>query len=140
MDSMAFVYPHVNIVAILAGAVVQFVLGFLWYSGMTPTGKRWTAEMGLNDMQGSPGIEMAAFPIGSIVAAWAVAMVLGWSGAHGVVQGVYAAWVVAAAVGAQVVAGMVGSGKSSMSLGAVHLGYLVVGYALMGAIIGALTA
>lgn len=99
---MSFVYPHVSLIAILAAAVAQFVLGFVWYSGMTPIGKRWATEMGFADTPGQPGAEMAVFPISSIMAAWAVAMVFGWSGAAGAMDGVYVAWVVAFAVAAQV--------------------------------------
>lgn len=137
---MEFAYPHVSLIAILAGAVAQFVLGFVWYSGMTPIGKRWMAEMGLSDMQPNADASMAMFPVSSIMAAWAVAMVVGWSGAHGAMQGVYVGWVVAMAVGAQVLASGVANGKTSMALVAINVGYLAIGYALMGAIIGALTA
>jgi hypothetical protein len=137
---MSFVYPHVGLIAILVAALAQFVLGFVWYSGMTPIGKRWTSEMGLGDGQGTPGPEMAIFPIGSILAAWAVAMVVGWSGAHGAAQGVLAGWVVAVAVAAQVLASGVASGKGSVALNVINVGYLVVGYAVMGAIVGALSA
>jgi Protein of unknown function (DUF1761) len=135
---MEFVYPHVGLVPLLVAAVAQFVLGFVWYSGMTPVGKRWMAEMGFADTGGQPGAEMAIFPVSSILAAWAVSMVIGWSGAHGAWPGVLAAWVVAMAVGAQVLASGVASGKSSMALTAINVGYLVVGYAIMGAIIGTL--
>lgn len=137
---MDFVYPQINVVGILVAALAQFVLGFVWYSGMTPIGKRWMSEMGLADMGDNPGPEMAVFPVASIVAAWAVSMVVGWSGAHGAMQGVYASWVVAMAVGAQVLANGVAIGKSSMALMAINVGYLVVGYAMMGAIAGTLAA
>lgn len=133
---MSFVYPYVNLVAILVAAGVQFALGFLWYSGMTPIGKRWMSEMGFHDMQGQPGIEMAIFPVSSIMAAWAVAMVYGWSGTAGWMDGIYAAWVVAIAVAAQILASGVASGKGSVALHTINVGYLAVGYALMGAIIG----
>ena len=136
---MSFAYPHVNLVAILVAAAVQFILGFVWYSGMTPIGKRWATEMGYADMPGQPGVEMAIFPISSILAAWAVAMVYGWSGAAGAMDGVRVGWVVAAAVAAQVLASGVASGKGSLTVHAINVGYLVVGYAIMGALIGALS-
>jgi hypothetical protein len=137
---MSFVYPHVGLIAILVAALAQFVLGFVWYSGMTPIGKRWTSEMGLADMQPNASASMAIFPIGSILAAWAVAMVVGWSGADGAMQGVLAGWVVAIAVGAQVLASGVASGKGSIALHVINVGYLAVGYAIMGAIVGTLAA
>ena len=136
---MSFAYPEIDVIALVAAAAAQFVLGFVWYSGMTPIGKRWTAEMGLGDMQGQPGATMAIFPIGSILAAWAVAMVYGWSGATDAMDGILVGWVVAVAVAAQVLASGVASGKGSIALHLINVGYLVAGYALMGAIIGALS-
>ena len=135
---MEFAYPHISLVATLLAALAQFVLGFVWYSGMTAIGKRWALEMGI-DQTGSPGPEMAVFPIGSLFAAWAAAMVVGWSGAHGAMNGILAAWVVAVAVGAQVVASGVANGKSSLALIVINVGYLVVGYGIMGAILGVLS-
>ena len=134
---MEFAYPHVSLIGIIAGAVAQFVLGFVWYSQMTPIGKRWASEMGI-DTSGSPGAEMLVFPIGSIFAAWATAMVVGWSGAHGAMNGILSAWVVAIAVAAQVVAAGVANEKLSLTLTLINGGYLVVGYAIMGALLGVL--
>ena len=135
---MTFAYPHVSLIAILVAAVAQFVLGFVWYSQMTPVGKTWASEMGI-DTSGSAGPEMAIFPIGSILAAWALAMVVGWSGAESAMNGVMVGWVVAVAVAAQVLAAGVANGKSSLALIAINVGYLVVGYAIMGAIIATLS-
>lgn len=135
---MAFAYPHVSLIAILVAAAAHFVLGFVWYAQMTPLGRRWASEMGI-DTSGSPGAEMAIFPVSSIMAAWAVAMVVGWSGAHGAMNGVLAGWVVAVAVIAQVLATGVANGKSSRALVLINVGYLVIGYAIMGGILGALS-
>ena len=134
---MSFVYPHVNFIAILAAAVAQFVLGFIWYSPMTPIGAAWMREMKISGDQ-KPGAEMAAFPIGAIMAAWAVSMVYAWSGAHGAYQGMLAGWVVAMAVGAQVLTASVANSMRSTTLLAVNLGFVVVGYALMGIVVGLL--
>ena len=101
MSAMAFVYPHISIIGILAAAVAQFVLGFLWYSPMTPVGKRWMDEMHMDRGDAKPGIEMLAFPVSAILAAWAVAMVIAWSGAGTLSQGILAALVVGTAAIAQ---------------------------------------
>ena len=137
---MSFTYPHISLVAILAAAAAQFVLGFVWYSSITPIGRRWNSEMGLGEMQGKPGMEMLIFPAGSILAAWAVAMVVGWSGGAGAMDGVRAGWVVAVAVAAQVLAQGVATNKRSIALSAINVGYLMVGYTCMGAIVGVLRA
>ncbi len=134
---MPFAYPHINLIALLIAALAQFVLGFLWYSQMTPVGRMWMHEMNFGDRQGQPGAEMAVFPIGSLFAAWAVCMVVAWSGATGAAHGMLAAWVVALAVGAQVISSGVASGQSSPTLLAINIGYLAVGYGIMGAIVGA---
>ncbi len=134
---MSFVYPHVNIIAILAAAVAQFVLGFIWYSPMTPIGATWMREMKIPG-DSKPGAEMLAFPVGAIMAAWAVAMVYGWSGAHGAYQGMLAGWVVAMAVGAQVLTASVANSMRTPVLLAINLGFVVVSYALMGVLVGLL--
>lgn len=134
---MSFAYPHLNIIAVLVAALAQFVLGFLWYSGMTPTGRWWAEEMGIADQEGQPGAEMLIFPVSSIFAAWVVAMVVAWSGTDSVAHAMLAAWVVALAVGVQVIASGIASGKSSPTLQAINVGYLAFGYGIMGAIIGA---
>ncbi len=118
--------------------MAQFILGFVWYSGMTPIGRRWASEVGV-PQEGESGMAMLIFPVTSIMAAWAAAMVYGWSGAQGPMQGVYAAWVVAFAVAAQALSTGVATGKNTVALHAINVGYLAVGYALMGAIIGLLS-
>lgn len=135
---MSFVYPHISAIAIVAAALSQFVLGFLWYSPITPIGQAWLDASGLRGNEGKPGPEMAVFPVSAIVAAWAVAMAIGWSGAQGVAHSVLAAWVVAAAVGGQSVASVVASTHPSVRLAVINVAYLAVGYALMGAIIALL--
>jgi hypothetical protein len=134
---MEFAYPHLNPIAILVAALAQFVLGWLWYANVTPTGKMWLAAQSEAVQGHKPGAEMLTFPISAIFAAWAVAMVYGWSGAVGPMDGVLAAWVVALALIAQTVAQGVAS-MHSTSIITLTATYQVVGYALMGAIIGVL--
>lgn len=134
---MSFVYPHVGFLAVLAAAVVQFVLGFIWYSPLTPIGAAWAREMKLSGDQ-KPGPEMLVFPVSSIIAAWAVSMIIAWSGASGAYESVLAAWVIAMAVGAQILGAAVANSQRSITLLVIHLGYVAVGYALMGVVISLL--
>ncbi|RLT43904.1 MAG: DUF1761 domain-containing protein [Chloroflexi bacterium] len=134
---MSFAYPHINLIALLLAALAQFVIGFLWYSQMTPIGRMWMAEMHFGDREAQPGAEMLIFPVSSIFVAWSTSMVIAWSGASGSAHGMLAAWVVALAVGMQTIASGVASGKSSSTLMAINVGYLAFGYGVMGAIIGA---
>jgi len=134
---MSFVYPHVSFIALIAAAVVQFALGFIWYSPWTPIGAAWMREMKITG-DAKPGAEMLAFPVASIIAAWAVSMVVSWSGASGAYESVLAAWVIAMAVGAQILGAAVANSQRSITLLIIHLGYVAVGYALMGVVISIL--
>lgn len=134
MSETSFVYPHISFVAVIAAALAQFVLGFLWYSPLTPVGKRWMTEMRIQPGANKPGIEMLAFPVSSIMAAWAVAMVIAWSGAGSLSDGVLAASVVGFAAIAQALGATVANSQS-MALGVIHVSYLVIGYAIMGALV-----
>jgi len=135
---MSFAYPHLSVVALLAGALAQFVIGFLWYSPYLPTGKSWIAQMEI-PADAKPGLEMIGFPIGSILAAWAVAMVYGWSGASGPMDGALAGLTVAAAVAAQAITSGVAHATRVPPMYAINLGYIVVSYAVTGALIGLLS-
>lgn len=134
---MSFAYPHVSMIALLAAAVVQFALGFVWYSQWTPIGIAWRREMQISG-DANPGPELLAFPVASIIAAWAVSMAIGWSGASSAYQSVLAAWMVAFAVGAQVLGAAVANSRRSITLLVIHLAYVAVGYALMGVVISIL--
>ena len=67
-------------------------------------------------------------------AAWAVAMVIAWSGAGTLSQGILAAGVVAFGAIAQAMGATVANSQS-VALGVIHVGYLLVGYTIMGALV-----
>lgn len=134
---MTFTYPDISVIAVLVSAVLQFALGFLWYSPLTPMGARWMAEMKIRP-DGKPGVEMLAFPIGSLVASWAAAMVYAWSGASGVTQGIFAAEVVGLAVAVQVLTASVANNMRSGALLTINLAYVFVAYAITGIVLGLL--
>ncbi len=135
---MSFVYPHVSLIAIIAAAVWQFVLGFLWYAPFTPTGRTWASYQTIPE-GAKPGLEMIAFPVGSLFAAWATAVVYAWSGAHGLIEGALVGLVLAVAVGVQVLTTAVADNKLVPSLLAVNLGYVLIAYVGSGKIIGLLS-
>ena len=66
----------INFIAILAGVVVNFILGFLWYAGIFA--KAWTKEMGYDPNMRPSKKEMmkgiALMIIGNIMFAWILAM------------------------------------------------------------------
>ena len=134
MSEVSFVYPHISFVAIIAATIAHVAIGFLWYAPMTPTGSRWMAEMHIDPAANKPGIEMLGFPISSLMAAWAVAMVIAWSGAGTLSQGVLAGSAVGFAALAQALGAAV-AGSNSMALNVINFGYIVVSYAVTGAVV-----
>ncbi|TMI78815.1 MAG: DUF1761 domain-containing protein [Bacteroidetes bacterium] len=72
---------HINIVAVLAAVVINFIIGFLWYAALFA--KAWTKEMGY-DPNMRPGRKammkgMVLMVIGNFLFAWVFAFYLaGW--------------------------------------------------------------
>lgn len=84
----------VNYLAVLAGAVSNMVLGFLWYGPLF--GKQWMALSGLGqqelDLQKSKGLgkSYAIAFVGALVMAYVLAHALVFASAYMGVDGVYA--------------------------------------------------
>lgn len=59
-----------NLVEILVVVVVNFILGFLWFSPML-FGRSWQREVGLSDAEigDGPGVEFALVALGSVITA-----------------------------------------------------------------------
>ena len=71
--------PEVNYLAIVAAAIVSFVIGGLWYSPAL-FGKAWQREVGLSDEQLARGNMVRIFGIAlvlSLIAAFVFALFLG---------------------------------------------------------------
>lgn len=70
---MTEITANVNWLAVLVGAIVAFVLGWLWYSPMF-FGKRWAAgnNLELGDASSMPMAAMALQALGLLLLAWFV--------------------------------------------------------------------
>ena len=92
------IFPHVNWLAIIAAAVVIFLLGGLWYSPVV-FAKRWLALQGrtMEQMQADaaaanmPLMYLQAF-LSALVTSWILALFLAHMGRYG--------WMIGAHVGA----------------------------------------
>ena len=128
----------ISLTAILAAAVAQFVLGWLWYMPGSPTGKRWMAEMGMTSAP-APSPMMALWLVHAVVAAWVIAMVYGWAGGAGVPDGIKLGVVLSLPAITMEIAGAMTMSKRSGAFVLIQSGYALIGYALMGAIIGGMS-
>lgn len=70
---MAEITVGVNWLAVIVGAVVAFLLGWLWYSPKL-FGVRWAEGVGvsLDDASGPSGVAMAAQALGTFLLSWVV--------------------------------------------------------------------
>ncbi len=129
---------NINWIAVIAAAVVNMVVGFVWYSKVL-FASRWMKLTGKTDMQGQ-GASMgyALMSVGSLVSAFVLAWLVGVSGAVSLLDG--------AVVGLLAAVGLVATSHAanyifegrSMDLYLINVGYFVVAYVLMGALIAAL--
>ncbi len=128
--------PDLNWIAIAAGALVAFLLGWLWYGPLF--GKAWMAEHGLDSASCKSGKEGMGQTIGlnlllMLAAAIAMEHVLGRYGA----VDLSLALMVGGGIGLGFVATAIGTSclytKKSMRLFLIDAGYWVVAYAAMAA-------
>ncbi len=130
---------EVNYLAVLVAAILNMVIGALWYSPAL-FGKSWTALMGLKpeDMQKRMAGAQRAYAltfIGSLLMAYALARVIWYAQAHSLTGGVLIgllAWIgfVATTHGANYLF----EGKS-FSLFSLNTGYHLVALIVMGALL-----
>lgn len=135
---MSIAYPAINLIAILAAAVAQFVLGWLWYMPGSPTGKQWMAEMGMTSAP-APSPKMALWLVHAVIAAWVIAMVYGWAGGAGLPDGIKVGLILALPAVAMEIAGAMTMNGRSGAYVLIQSGYALIGYALMGAIIATMS-
>ena len=76
------VLAHLNWIAVVLGAVLSMLLGFLWYGPLF--GRLWLRSIGkkAEELQSSPWMYVLAF-LGALVSAFVLAMLVGAIGVHG---------------------------------------------------------
>lgn len=135
---MSVVLPQVNLVAIAVAAVVQFILGWLWYMPSMPTGRLWMRESGMTTPP-APSPKLALWLVHALIAAWVIAVVYTWAGGGGLAAGICIGLILAVPAATMEIAGGMTMNSRSAGFIAVQAGFALVGYGLMGAIIGALS-
>jgi hypothetical protein len=125
-------FSHVGWVGVIVAAVVQIVLGYVWYMPMV-FGKRWEAATGKTLPVGSPPPMTVVFMVVSALLA-AIGMGL-WFDTASLTNGVVSGFLVWLYFVVPATAGVVFfEGRSWMGWG-VAAGYWLVGLMLMGAIV-----
>lgn len=134
--------PAVNWIAILVAAVVQMIVGYVWYSPML-FGDTWMKLSGIKKpakiddaMKKSMMKSMFWMFIGAIVAAFVLSGFIGYAGAKGIVEGALIGLM--AAIGFQVTShasSVLFEGKP-FQLYLLNIGHTLVGMAVAGAVLG----
>lgn len=129
-------FTHVSWIAVIVAAVVQIVLGYIWYMPMV-FGKRYEAAGGKTLPAGMPPMNTMIFMVVSaLLAAYGLALYFGGTGiVNGAEWGALTWLYFMVPVSA---AAVFFEGKSWMWWG-ITAGYWLVGMILMGAIVGNFT-
>ena len=127
---------HLTLWVVLVAAVVKFMLGGLWYSALFR--KAWLKELGFKpkDMKkGMGGRSMAIEFVGNLIMAYVLAYAIRYSGAHGIVDGLIAAFFNWLGFVAVVQIHSVIFEMKSWKLFFINTGFQLVGMLLMGVIL-----
>lgn len=121
---------HFNWIAILVAAIINFAIGGIWYAPPV-FGKRWFALIGKRP----GGSELGASGVVTLVAAILLAVIISWTRAAGIVDGLLVAgigWLTFAGTGG--IANVIFERKR-MELFWINGAYQLLGFLIMGAII-----
>ena len=128
-------YSHIGWVGVIAAAIAQIVLGYIWYMPMV-FGKRWEAASGQMLPVGTPPPMTILY---MVVSALLAALGMGlWFDSASLTNGVVSGALVWLYFVAPVTAGGVFFEKKSWMWWAITAGYWLVGLMLMGAIVNIL--
>ena len=127
-------FTHVNWLAVIVAAVVQIVLGYVWYMPMV-LGKRYEAATG-KTLSTPNGMTFAYIIVSALLVAYGLAL---YFGGNGLVTGAeWAALTWLYFVVPVSAAGVFYEGRTWTWWG-ITAGFWLVGMVIMGAIVGALT-
>jgi membrane-associated HD superfamily phosphohydrolase len=132
VQAIQFNYP-----AVLAAALVCFLVGGVWYSPFL-FARAWMREAGLDEARIRDGKLASVFALAllcSLVIAFNLAAFIGPQ--HGVVFGAFAGLAAGLGWAAMSIGVIFLFERRSFRLWLIHAGYLVVSYTAMGALIGA---
>lgn len=132
---MEHAFADINFAAVFVAALSAFIVGGIWYGPLFS--KPWMAETGMTEekaRQGHPAITFGLSFILMLVAATALAMILGKKSiVAGIIHGILLAIAfVATTMGVNDL-----FERRSFKLWSINAGYNLVAFTLMGAILGA---
>lgn len=133
------VFSDLNWLAVLIAAAAYFVLGAIWYSNVL-FGRQYRAALGQPDEAATPPVAALTVNfVGWFVAAIALGLISSAIGADSVWEGVVLGLVVAVGfiATARVVDQFYGAGNPKLM--PINGPYTLIGYALMGAILAAMS-
>lgn len=134
--------PHINYWAVIVAAIVNMILGFLWYS-KSGFGKAWSAMVGVN-MEAKPDSgkmakSMVFMLVGSFLMAWVLdhALIFGnaYLGTGGLVSGIQVGFFNWLGFIAPVTLGVVLWENKPWKLWFINAAYYLVALCLMGMIL-----
>lgn len=127
-----------NVGAIVVAAIVQIVIGAIWYGPLF--GKTWMSMMGITPGRPPSGVMARMYAIqavGSLVTAWVLARLVGVMGANTIGAGVQAGFYVWLGFIATVTLASVLYERRSWNLYILNNAYQLVSLAVMGGILAA---
>mgnify|MGYP000035220316 CR=1 FL=1 len=126
----------INYLAVVAAAVVNMAVGFVWYS-LKVFGKTWMKEVGLTMKQigNGPGIGYAITMIGALLQAYVLAHFVDYASADTAVEGlVTGLWLGVGLVATSIAANYIFA-QRSRTLWFIDAGYFVTTLALNGVLL-----
>ena len=127
---------HVNWVAVIVAAIINMIVGAIWYSPGV-FGKNWMALTGkrMDDMKSGAGRAYGQAFVVALITAYVLARFVGYAGAHSIVRGAvigFLAWIGFVATSS---AGDVIFGGRPTKLYAITNGYQLVVLIINGALL-----
>ena len=134
-----FAMPAVNWLAIVVAAVIQFVVGFLWYSPML-FGNQWMKLSGIKpDPKVKPSammMPMVGMFVLTLITAFVLSGFIGYAGAKGAVDGALVGVMAWLGFMATTHASSVLFERKPKALYVLNVGHMLAAMALAGAILG----
>lgn len=134
--------PAVNWIAILAAAVVQMIIGYVWYSPML-FGNTWMKLSGIKppaklDDAAKKAMMKSMFWmfVGTIVTAFVLSGFIGYAGAKGILEGAFIGFMAWLGFMLTSHAGMVLFDRKPVQLYLLNVGHMLFGMVLAGAVLG----
>ncbi len=82
-------FYHANVLAVLAAAVLQWLIGWLWYGVIFSKSYKALAGAPQGEKQGNPGGVMALIFITNLILAFALAQIVMLSGVTNITKGMF---------------------------------------------------